>query len=103
AGPLGVRVNQAVTGTGLGEDVARVLRILFELAAQLRDKDVEVVRLAVVSETPDLSENRLVGQELALVLGQEPKNVELVRGQMNTLAGDRHVLLLEVDNQLADL
>ena len=48
----GGRVDQPVAGARLGEQVARARRIGLDLAPQVGDVDVEVVRLDLVARAP---------------------------------------------------
>ena len=59
--------HEPVAGAGLGQQVARPRGIGLELPAQLRDVDVEIVRLRAVRRPPHLAQDRAVGEELALV------------------------------------
>ena len=43
-----------------------------------------------------------MGEQLALVLGQQPQHRELVRRQLHRFAGHRDRALLEIDDELAD-
>ena len=95
-------VDEAVSSARLREQVSRPRRVGLDLAAQLGDVDVEVVRLGLVRGAPDLAQDRPVREELALVQREEPQQAELVRGELEQLAVSTVRLLLEVDLELAD-
>ena len=62
------RCDEPVAGSGLGQEVARLVGVGLELLSQLRDVDVQVTRFHLVRRPPDLAQERLVRQQLALVL-----------------------------------
>ena len=66
-----VRRDEPVASAGLGEQIARARRVGLELAPQLRDVDVQVVRLVPVGRPPHLAQDRPMRQQLALVLGEQ--------------------------------
>jgi hypothetical protein len=51
-------VDQTVADAGLGQQVARPDRIRLELAAQVRDVNVQVVGLVCARRAPDLAQDR---------------------------------------------
>src|SRR3954467_15423239 len=97
------RLHEAIPSTRLREDVARPRRVRFDLAPQLGDVDVQVVRLGAVRLSPYLVQDRTVRQELSLVSGKQCEQRVFLRRQLNTLAAHRHCMRLEVDAELADL
>ena len=69
---LGIRrTHQPVPRAGLGHQVARAGRVGLDLLAQAGDVDVQVVRLDLVGGPPDPFQDGAVGEQLALVLGEQ--------------------------------
>ena len=64
---------------------------------------MQVVRLVRIRLTPHLPQDRLVGEQLALVAGEQPQQVVLVGRQLNRRAPDRDLARFEVEPQLSDL
>src|SRR5579859_258555 len=94
-------VDEAVADARFGEQVARPRRIGLQLPPELRNVHVEDVRRVRVAGPPDLLQDHPVREQLALVPGEIAEQVELVRGQVNRLAGDPDLVRLEVDLELA--
>ena len=69
--------HQPVAGPGLGDQVRGMARIGLDLPPQLRDVDVQVVRLDLVGGAPHLAQDRPVREQLALVAHEEGEQVEL--------------------------
>src|SRR5262245_27602768 len=59
--------DEAVPGAGRRQQVAPSRRVGLELASQVRDVDVQKVRLAEVARAPDLMHERPSREELARV------------------------------------
>ena len=55
------RIDEPVAGARLGEQVARARRVGLDLAPQVRDVDVQVVRLDLVRRAPHLAQQRRGG------------------------------------------
>src|SRR6185312_7905006 len=60
-------------------------------------------RLVRIRGAPDLTQDRLVRQEFALVLGEQPQQGVLVRGELHAFPADGDFAPLEIQPQLADL
>src|SRR5581483_3605375 len=75
-----LRLDEPVAGAGLRHEVAGG-----DLLAQMRDVDVEVVRLHLVRRPPHLAQEHPVGQELPAVLREDAQKVELVRAELDAL------------------
>src|SRR5262245_13847680 len=99
----GSRIDEAIARAWLGEEVLRAGGVALELAPQLGDIDVEVVRLGLVRGSPDLTEDRLVREQLADVLCEKLDEPELVWSQPDELVAAVERSLVEIDSQLADL
>src|SRR5262245_33008699 len=96
-------IDEAVADARLGEDVPRPRGVRLELPPQLRDVDVEVVRLRGIRTAPDLLENGLMREELSLVPGEKNEERVLVRRQLDRSAVERDGARLEIDAQVPDL
>src|SRR5204863_2143063 len=83
--------------------VAGPSRVGLELPPQLRDVDVQVVRLGVVSRPPDFTQDRRMRQQLSLVSREQTQEIELIRRQRDGLPPERDCPLVEVDEELTDL
>ena len=70
---------------------------------ELRDVNVQQVRLAAVPGAPHLAQQRLVRDELALVDGENTQELELMRGQMDGLAGQSDRALVEIENSCSSI
>ena len=71
---LALGVDEPVARAGLGEEIARTRWVRLDLAAKLRDVDVQVVGLRSVRGPPDLAENCSMGEQLSGVDGQKSKS-----------------------------
>src|SRR5690242_70354 len=96
------RIDEAVAGTRLGHEVARVRSVGLDLPSQLRDVHMEQVRLVPVDRAPHLLQQHAVGQQLSLVQGKDSKEIELVRRQMHRVSPDSDGAVRDVDHELAD-
>ena len=74
-----------------------------ELAAQLRDVDVDGARAARVAHPPDAVEQLVARDDDAGVLEQVGEEIELLAGQLDELAGDPDLARLRVDRDVAEL
>jgi hypothetical protein len=70
-----VRGTEPVTDARLGQDVARLLRIGFDLVPQLLDVDPQVPYVG--RHFPDLAEDELMGEHLTGVLHQQLQDIVL--------------------------
>src|SRR5262245_43196901 len=86
--------REAVADTGVGVDVARA-----DLAAQVRDVDAQDLDVVGVLRSPDLDQQRAVGEQAAAVGGQRAQEVELDRRQVDRLAVDADRVGGEVEAQ----
>src|SRR5215472_5897166 len=77
--------GEAVADAGLGEEVARVLRVGLELAAQAADVGPEVVRLLAVLRPPHPLEERGVVEDAAGAAGELDEQLVLRRRQLDLL------------------
>src|SRR4051794_10603663 len=93
--------REAVADARVGQDDLRARRIVLELAADVGDVDPQVVRLLAVARTPDLAQQRAVGEELAAVDGEHAQEVELDRREVHVLAVARDPARGEVDRDRA--
>ncbi len=73
--------------------------LLAELGPQTPDVDVDRPRAAVVLVAPDPAEQRLAGEDLARVRGQEAEQLVLHVGQVEDPPGDGGLVGLEVELQ----
>ena len=96
------RDRRAGSRRRLVEDVAGPRRLGLDLPSELRDVDVQVVRLLAVRRAPDLAQDRRVRQQLALVPGEQAQQVVLGRRQRDPRPATVTRALLEVDRELAD-
>src|SRR5579862_9116104 len=71
----GRRVHEPVAGARLGEQIARARRVRLDLPAQVRDVDVEVVRLDLVGGPPHLAQEHAMREQLALALREHAEEV----------------------------
>src|SRR5213080_3983636 len=55
--------DEPIAHPRLGSDVARLSRIGFELAAQLRDENAQIVTFVLVLRSPDLAQQLLAGDQ----------------------------------------
>src|SRR6266540_5679672 len=96
-------IDAPVADARLVEDVPWPRRIRLDLRAQMRDVDVQIVRLLPVRRSPDLTQDRRVREQLSLVLGQELQEVVFDGRQGDSPPVDRHGSLLEVDPEPGEL
>ena len=74
-----------------------------ELATELRDVDVDRARAARVAHPPDPVEQLVARDHDAGVLDQVGEQVELLAGQLDRRAGDRHLARLRIERDVAEL
>ena len=77
----------------------QVRMLLAELGPQPPDVHVDRPRAAVVLVTPDPAEQRLAGEDLGRVAGEEAEQLVLHVGQVEDAAGDSRLVGLEVEHQ----
>ena len=94
-------VPQHVAGAAHGVQDARLAAVL-ELAAQVRDEDVDGVRLGEGVVAPDLVEQRLARHDDARVAHQVLEQLELARGQVELALAAEHLARVRVEAQVAD-
>ena len=97
------RIGDAQGSARLGQDVPRPRGIRLDLGPQVRDVHVQVVRLVLVGRPPDRAQQRVVGQQAPLALSQDPQQVELVRAELDPLAGPGDGALRDVDPEVSRL
>src|SRR3954469_6174651 len=97
------RLDEPIPRAWLREDVARARWVRFDLAAQLRDVDMQVVRLGGVCLAPHFVQDCAVREQLALVASEEYEQCASLRRELNPVAAHRHRMRLEVDAELSDL
>src|SRR4051794_5411145 len=68
-----------------------------ELLAELANMDVDGALVAVPPLAPDAVEDLLAGKSKAGVVGQEPEQVELARGEGDDIAADARLAPSSVD------
>ena len=73
--------------------------VWFQLAAELRDVDAEVVRLGLVGGPPDLLEQLLLGDELAFVPDQHLQEMPLGGRETDGLPVGSRLLGGQVDRE----
>lgn len=76
-------VSKTVSHALLGEQVPRLSRIDFDLAAQGGHEDAQVVRFVDVVRTPDFFQQKAVCQHFAGVTSQRREQLVLQRREMN--------------------
>src|SRR4051795_7058626 len=87
------RVRDLVADAPDGHD----RRGIAELAAQLPDVDVHRSRVTCERVAPDALEQLVAGQHEPAVVEQLPEEVELLRRELDLLAGDEHLPPPDVD------
>src|SRR5262249_42024557 len=95
-------VDEAVARAWCREQVAWPGGVGFELAAEVRDVDVEVVRLLAVSRAPDLAQDGRLRQQFAFVPCEQAQQVVFGRRHRDGLGAHGHESLREVDAEVAD-
>src|SRR4029453_3260063 len=85
------------------QEVAWPRGVALDLAAELRDVDVQVVRLPLVGRPPDLAQNQRVRHETADVERKEAQELELVGGERQELPVLVDRALVELDPQVTNL
>src|ERR1700722_20529318 len=78
---------EAVADAADGDQVARALRILLELGAELLDEVVDGARRAVVVRAPDAGEDGVAAERRAARLDEADQDVELRRRHLDRSAG----------------
>src|SRR4029453_5885200 len=95
-------IDEAVTGSWFGEEVARPGGVALDLAPKLGDVYVQVVGLGLVRGAPDLAQDHPVREQLALVEREETKERELVRSELDSRPVAMQSAVLEIETQLPD-
>src|SRR6185436_11812149 len=89
------RVDEAVTDAGFG-DQPGTGRVVAELLAELTRVDPQTLGLPAVLRSPDLLEDRPVGEHPSRVTGEEGEEGELLRRERDPLARHLDAVLGEV-------
>src|SRR5437667_2807192 len=100
--PLPLARDPAIADPGFGQDEPRVRGVVAELLAELTHIDAQVVALAAVALTPDLTQEVLLCQELARVADEELEQRELCARQVYGGAVEAHAPPGEVDLDAVD-
>ena len=91
-----VALDHAIADAGLGEDILRLGRIFFDLAADVRHVDAEDLVVAPGARTPQLLDEIVVGQNLARVQAQQGHELIFVLRQLRVDARNVDAVLLTV-------
>src|SRR4029453_13766116 len=95
-------IDEAVTGSWFGEEVARPGGVALDLAPKLGDVYVQVVGRGRVRGAPDLARVLAGREEVALVERKETKERELVGSELDSRPVAMQSAVLEIETQLPD-
>lgn len=92
-------IKHAITHTDLGEDIPRIGRILLYLAPYICHINAQDLVVCFCFRTPDLANQKIVGQHLTGVLAEQCHDLEFVEREMYILAVHKHTMLIIVNRQ----
>src|SRR4029450_1853517 len=95
-------IDEAVTGSWFGEEVARPGGVALDLAPKLGDVYVQVVGLGLVRGAPDLAQDHPVREQLALGGREETTGGHLVRSELDSRPVAMQSAVLEIETQPPD-
>ena len=97
------RHRQPIADAELGQQDARLGRIVLDLLPQLAHEDAQIVRVVQVRRAPHFLEQELVGHDVAGVLGEQLQQPVFLRRQHHARAVDGDDARRQVDRERPDL
>ena len=95
--------DEPVAHAGFGDQVPRMARLGFELAAELRKVEAQVVGLGLVRGTPDLLQQLPLADELAGMAHEHLEDMPFGRREVHDLTVPAHLSVGEVDGEVRRL
>src|SRR5918995_4509601 len=92
----GGSIDELVTEATYGEQVPRVVLVVFELAAQPFHVDVERPRVAEVVGSPHFVDQELAREQATTAPQERLEQLELLRRQRDRFAADGHLVPADV-------
>src|SRR5947209_2581632 len=90
---------KAVSYSRHRQDKTGMRGVGFDLATQLTNIDMQIMRLSTIAGSPYLGKQHLAGHDLATVLNKRFQQVIFSRGQLDLLSVDLYQALGEINSE----